>query len=168
MTSRSSPVASLTAEALRSVLPAKRGAPASDRDLMGGDPTVVDPAFWGRRKDEGVTSINWSELGEEDIGLVRSALVAAHDGPFFEDWEFRTLMGVSRAEMGEVIHAMASSPGQWPSPSPEFFETAAKNALANLSGYPLGTREIEILATRWNVDLDRIGDFFDRWTPERR
>lgn len=109
-----------------------------------------------------MASIDWSQLSDEDQELVRLALAAACRGPFFQEWEFDTLMGVTRSEMGEVLEAMSSLPVPWPDPAPEFFELAANNALVNLWGYPLSEREVEALAADWGVARPRIGAFLDR------
>ena len=106
--------------------------------------------------------IEWSRLSDEDLELVRSALVATQRGPFFEEWEFGTLMGVTRAEMGEVIDAISTTPVRWPDRAPEFFGLAANNALANLWGYPLSDREVEVLAADWGVVRAHIGEFVNR------
>lgn len=45
-------------------------------------------------------------LSPADQELILAALTAAHDGPYFEDWEFQTLMGVTKAEVAEVIDSL--------------------------------------------------------------
>ncbi len=82
-----------------------------------------------------MASTDWSALNDDDLELVRSSLVAAGRGPFFEDWEFSTLMGVTRAEVDEVVDALSTTPVRWPDDAPEFFGDAANNALVNLWGY---------------------------------
>ncbi|WP_421120642.1 hypothetical protein ACE2AJ_04845 [Aquihabitans daechungensis] len=112
--------------------------------------------------------IEWSRLSDEDLELVRSVLVAAHRGPFFEEWEFGTLMGVTRAEMGDVIDAVSVTPARWPDAAPEFFGLAANNALVNLWSYPLSEREVAALAADWGVERAHIGEFLDRQRTPRR
>jgi len=70
-------------------------------------------------------------LSERDIEILHAALGAAVDGPFFPDWEFPTLMGVTRAESRAVLEA-------WPAvaPDPVTVDVAVSNAVANLRGYP--------------------------------
>jgi len=115
-----------------------------------------------------MASIDWSSLSHEDLELLRLALAAACRGPFFEDWEFGTLMGVTRSEMGEVVAAMSTTPVRWPDEAPEFFGVAANNALVNLWGYPLSEREVEALAADWGVQRPDIGEFLDRQRTPRR
>ena len=67
-----------------------------------------------------MASIDWSSLSHEDLELLRLALAAACCGPFFEDSEFGTLMGVTRSEMGEVLGALSTTPVRRPAEAPEF------------------------------------------------
>ena len=114
-----------------------------------------------------MASLDWSALNEDDLELVRSCLTAAGRGPFFEDWEFPILMGVTRAQMGEVIDALSTTPIRWPDEAPEFFGDAANNALVNLWGYGLSARQVETLAVDWGVVVAQIGDFLDRRSTPR-
>ncbi len=70
-------------------------------------------------------------LSATDIELISCALNAAVDGPFFDDEEFHTLMGVDRTEMRQVM-------ADWPQQTVnnEAFHSAVCNSLLNLWGYP--------------------------------
>lgn len=69
-------------------------------------------------------------LSDRDRDLIRAALDAAVDGPFFPDWEFRTLMGVERNVMRQVLD-------EWPTVTDaELGDLAVNNALLNLLSYP--------------------------------
>ena len=76
-------------------------------------------------------------LSAEDVRIVGECLHAAVAGPFFEDWEFRTLIGVDRARVAALAAA-------WPSSTGDPDEAiVVNNVLANLLGYPHG------LESRW-------------------
>jgi hypothetical protein len=76
--------------------------------------------------------LDTSRLSERDAGIIGRALRASVDGPFFPEWEFQTLFGLSRDQVRAVADA-------WPRLLPELVtETAVCNALNNLSGYPTG------------------------------
>jgi hypothetical protein len=72
-------------------------------------------------------------LSDADKALVGQALRAAVDGPFFPEWEFHTLFGLTRGE----IRAMADA---WPNVdlTSSNVTLAVNNALNNLLGYPHG------------------------------
>ncbi len=67
------------------------------------------------------------------MNLIRDAMRAALEGPFFPDWEFATIMSVERQEMQAVLDA-------WPlqTVDDDTFICATVNALNNLIGYPHG------------------------------
>jgi len=46
-------------------------------------------------------------LDQREIQLIGDCLLAAADGPFFEDWEYATLFGLDRAEVTRIA-------GEWP------------------------------------------------------
>jgi hypothetical protein len=73
------------------------------------------------------------DLDEEELAIVGQCLRAAVEGPFFPDWEFQTLIGVSREE----IQRLALS---WPSRDADDAGTtnAVVGVLNNLIGYPHG------------------------------
>jgi hypothetical protein len=74
--------------------------------------------------------IDLTRLSTNDVTMVGVCLRAAADGPFFPDWEFETLFGLSREE----VRAAAEG---WPANAarPEV-EIAVYNSLSNLGGYP--------------------------------
>lgn len=49
-------------------------------------------------------------LDEREREVVRECLQAAVKGPFFPDWEFETLFGLTREEVGKVLLS-------WPTPN---------------------------------------------------
>ena len=71
-------------------------------------------------------------LSNEEVDLIRRCLDAAVNGPFFPDWEFHSLIGVTRDEVRQVLRS-------WPkTEDPTFQRTVVVNALNNLLGYPHG------------------------------
>lgn len=69
-------------------------------------------------------------LEPQDLETVKSSLDAAVFGPFFPDWEFETLFGLSR----EAMRAVAA---RWPENLHDpTTKDAVLNALTNLHGYP--------------------------------
>ena len=96
---------------------------------------------------------------QRDTDIVRSCLKAAVDGPFFPEWEFHTLFGLTRAEVRDVLHAWPAEPayaaGGYDSPA-HFQRVAIDNAMNNLLGYPHGRRGAaftrEVGATRTEID----------------
>lgn len=70
-----------------------------------------------------------------DIALIGACLKAAAMGPFFPDWEFETLFGLSRDQVKAVQMG-------WPeNAAEEVTEMAVRNTLANLRGYPHGQEQ---------------------------
>lgn len=63
--------------------------------------------------------------------VIGEALRAAADGPFFPEWEFSTLFGLSRSQVRRIAD-------QWPFPSepPDDIAIAVNNSLNMLTGYP--------------------------------
>ena len=72
-------------------------------------------------------------LSNSDAATIGECLRAAADGPFFPDWEFQTLFGLSRTE----VRLIADS---WPDvdASQADVELAVNNAINNLLSYPHG------------------------------
>ena len=75
-------------------------------------------------------------LAASDLQTIGECLKAVALGPFLPDWEFGTLMGMSREELTAL--AML-----WP--NVDFRERtvrkAISNSLANLTGYPIDGEE---------------------------
>lgn len=65
--------------------------------------------------------------------MIRACLEAAANGPFFDDVEIRTLLGVDREEIESVL-------SRWPDvdATAEDVLLAINNSMANLLGYPHG------------------------------
>jgi hypothetical protein len=85
-------------------------------------------------------------LSDDDKRFIGACLKAVANGPFIPDWEFRTLMGVSRAECAAIA-------ARWPDVDrrAEDVQLAVLNGLNNLAGYPIDH-----------------GDEWDRYVPAPR
>ena len=118
----------------------------------------------------------------EHAAVLGRCLRIAVSGPYFPDWEFHTLMGLSR----DVMRAVAEAWPEAPTDEPDHFESAAQaqlvavNNAANhlVGGYPhgvskdalerdLGCTVEDVLralaAWRGEVDIDSSGKgYFDR------
>lgn len=94
-------------------------------------------------------------ISDSDGTLVGQALRAAVDGPFFPDWEFQTLFGLTRSEVRAVADA-------WPNVEWSRTEVvlAVNNALNNLLGYPHGQDSVW---SEWiSVSPRELDDLFCR------
>ena len=97
-------------------------------------------------------------LSPNDIEVVRQCLSAAVDGPFFPEWEFHTLMGLTRERV-------AATAAEWPEcTDEESRDVAVSNVLNNLLGYPHNER------AAWNtyitVSQDEVAGVLARWRGE--
>lgn len=74
-----------------------------------------------------------SSLNSAEKEIVRRAIDASVNGPFFPDWEFPTLFGISRAEAAEALARFPNLRAE-----NEIDRLAVYNSIANLLGYPHG------------------------------
>lgn len=123
-------------------------------------PTGPDLLDW-HKGDQAVATRPHPQNGiVTDDDIIGQWLTAAADGPFFPDWEFRTLFGLERAEVASIAAA-------WPRLLPGAdTDLAVNNSLANLTSYPHG-RE-----TQWSdfisVPPSELDPVFRRWRPKSR
>lgn len=70
-------------------------------------------------------------LSKRESEVVGQILRAAAEGPFFPDWEFQTLFGLTRADVRKVAEG-------WPLPalSSELVELAVNNSFNWMLSYP--------------------------------
>ena len=74
-------------------------------------------------------------LDERELRIIQECLFAAVRGPFFPDWEFATLFGLSRGQVARVAD-------RWPeSALNDEIALAVNNTLVNLTGYPHGEED---------------------------
>jgi hypothetical protein len=102
-----------------------------------------------------------ANLDERERAVVRECLRAAVDGPFFPDWEFSIIFGLTRDEVKQILLS-------WPkiNEADESVVRAINNSFNNLLGYPTRNKQ-----ERWprfisvsGIELARI---FDKWRGRR-
>jgi hypothetical protein len=97
-----------------------------------------------------------ADLDSRERNVIRDCLRAAVEGPFFPDWEFSTLFGLSRTEVREVLES-------WPNldEANESVVLAINNSLNNLLGYP------HALENKWSefipVTEQELGRIYMKW-----
>jgi len=84
-------------------------------------------------------------------------------GPYFPDWEFSTLIGLSREEVAEVLAAWPEATVTTSSESDpaRVQESAVHGVLVDLLGYPHG--EWDLLSSELCVSEPEFRALFDRW-----
>lgn len=75
--------------------------------------------------------MSFGDLSNSDRDVIRRSLAACADGPCFEDWEFRTLFGLTRPELREAACSWEAHEELDPRVA-----LAIHNALGALLGYP--------------------------------
>jgi hypothetical protein len=96
------------------------------------------------------------DLDDSEKKVVRECLEAAVNGPFFPDWEFRTLFGIEREQVRVVLDA-------WPDvdDANENVMLSINNSMNNLLGYPHGCDQ------QWHsfvsVSPDEVERVFSKW-----
>ena len=102
-------------------------------------------------------------ISQEDQDLIRLALQAAIDGPYFPDWEFHTLIALSRSDVVQILtewpEATVTTP--WESDPALVQGIAVINVLNNLLGYPHG--QWTELGTRLGTDEHEVRAVLERW-----
>jgi hypothetical protein len=96
-------------------------------------------------------------LTESEWDIILQCLKASVNGPFFPDWEFQTIFGLTRNEMQTVID-------EWwienPNPS-DSVTIAINNSINNLLGYPHGKDDL------WNdyisISQAELRSIFNKW-----
>jgi hypothetical protein len=97
---------------------------------------------------------------DEDRKIIKDCLRATVEGPFFEDWEFHTLFGLTRAEVARVLQTWPDGDGR-----DRDVDLAVNNALNNLLGYP--HREVQAWERYIGVPKARVTETFERWREDR-
>jgi hypothetical protein len=108
-------------------------------------PTVGDRANSGLTPTEGK--------------LLDAALRAASDGPFFDEWEFESLMGFTRTELRRVAASWRRAPAA------DQTDTVVTNVLVNLLGFPHGRWDAWADFSRADPDALRL--LLERWKETR-
>jgi hypothetical protein len=101
--------------------------------------------------------MNLENLSDAETAVVGQALRASADGPFFPDWEFHTLFGLTRTEVRAVADA-------WPNVElqDDDVDSAVHSSLLNLWGYPHGHGEDSVWSEWISISRQQLGEVFDR------
>ena len=75
--------------------------------------------------------MGFEDLSLEEQSTIYECVKAAVNGPFFPDWEFHSLFGLSRKEMAEIVKLWSSI-----NLDSQDAQLAINGALNNLTGYP--------------------------------
>lgn len=90
-----------------------------------------------------------------DYKIHREALFAAVKGPFFEDWEYHSLFGLTTAEIEDIASAFAPD-----TPTAGDVARALRGSIGNLIGYP---HRQEAVWSEWiSVTRSELEDAFVR------
>jgi hypothetical protein len=94
-------------------------------------------------------------LTTHERDTIRAALGAAVRGPYFPDWEFGTLIGLTRPEVADLL-------ATWPETTdPDAQDLAVNNVLLNLLAYPHG--EDEALSRDVEVSGEELRAILEHW-----
>jgi hypothetical protein len=96
------------------------------------------------------------DLTEAEQKLVGACLNAAAKGPFFDEWEFESLFGMTRSHLREVA-------GAWPEvdDTEEIVRLAINNSFTNLLGYP---HRMDDNLLEWvGATREEINHVFEKW-----
>ncbi len=98
-----------------------------------------------------------ANLDEREREVVRECLRAAVDGPFFPDWEFNIIFGLTRDEVKQVLLS-------WPelNEADESVVRAINNSFNNLLGYPARNKQ-ELWPKFISVSGIELARIFDKW-----
>ena len=90
-----------------------------------------------------------------DTNAIQAALRAASEGPYVSEWEFHTIIGLTRSE---VRHVLAQCPN---TDDPKIQDLAVNNVLLKRIGYPQG--QDDTLAQQLPVSPAALRAILDRW-----
>jgi len=94
-------------------------------------------------------------MSDQDKKVIGEALRAAVDGPFFPEWEFHTLFGLTTHEVRTITHA-------WPNVglNDRTVALAVNNSFNNLLAYP---HRQDFLWSQWiSVDREELEELYSR------
>jgi hypothetical protein len=98
-------------------------------------------------------------LTDRDVQVIREALAAAIDGPFFPEEEFVTLMGLTRDQMRQVLT-------NWPNDRSEDVGRGVNNVLLHL-GHQHDRHESERAWPEYSSATPReLRDALNHWRTE--
>jgi hypothetical protein len=122
---------------------------AGERNPLCGASTPVD--LWHNNDNP----MSLRDLTADERAVVRQCLKAAADGPFFPDWEFEILFGITRADVRSVQES-------WPPDRPDqMTRTAINHSLNNLLHYP--HRKNEAWSNLISVSRSEVHRIYQKW-----
>jgi len=97
-----------------------------------------------------------ADLSLEEREVVQCCLRAAVEGPFFPDWEFSTLFGLTRDKVKHVVE-------RWPDidDGDESVALAINGSFVNLLYYP--HRCEDVWSQFFPVSAEQVGEIYDKW-----
>ena len=97
----------------------------------------------------------------DNKAIISACLSAAANGPFFPDWEFHTLFGLTRTEVRAVAQSWAKDNGET-----EIVRTAINGSFSNLLGYP---HRQDAEWSKWiPVSRDELEQIYQLWKRKRK
>ena len=95
------------------------------------------------------------KFSRKEKAVIRNCLYQAANGPYFDDFEFFALMGVTREEMNEIALT-------WPDVVDiDLSNLAVNNSLLLLTSYPHDLHNL--LESETGVSIRYINSLFDKW-----
>jgi len=103
-----------------------------------------------------------TNLTDKEQKIVGSCLRAAADGPFFPDWEFQTLFGLTRPEVKAIADRYPDVDKEDDEPAGNDDSwLAINNTFANLLGYP--HRQEPTWSSWIDVSPAEVEQIFKKW-----
>ena len=98
-----------------------------------------------------------ADLDDCEREVVRECLRATVEGPFFPEWEFEIIFGLSRDEVRQILMT-------WPTlnEADKSVVRAINNSINNLLGYPAKNKQ-EIWPRFISVSGMELARIFDKW-----
>jgi len=96
-----------------------------------------------------------ADFGVRDQELLDDVLRAALEGPFFDEWEFTTIMGFTRSDLRGVAASWRESL------LADTTDLVVTNVLVNLLGYPHGRPDAWAEYSR--ADFGQLADLLAKW-----
>lgn len=100
----------------------------------------------------------FKELTDKEKDIVLQCMIAILEGPYIEDFEFQTRLGIDRAELMDVMAA-------WPNVDDVGDDSAATLAMNNcmnevLCGVPISPND---WADRFNFSMEDLEKVYIKW-----
>lgn len=102
---------------------------------------------------------SFATLTPEERHVIYQCLKAAAEGPFFPDWEFQALFGMSKNDVARLI-------ALWPdiNHAQTFIQAAINSSINNLLGYP--HNKFDIWHEYISADPAQLAVIFQKWSGD--